>query len=195
MTKSKKKVPVGTAVKKVVKKAVTKAAPVKTGPVVSRLEACKRNKRNHWLMKSEPDTYNIDDLKRDRIEMWGGVRNYQARNIMRDLMAVGDDVIFYHSSATPPGAAGMATVHRLGVPDPDQFNPASPYFDPKSKPEAPTWICVEVKYAATFKNFVTIEQIKERKELHDTLLVQKGQRLSIQPLTKAEFDAIVRLGT
>lgn len=177
------------------KKSVPAVSPVKKGPVITRLEACKKNTRNYWLMKSEPDTYSIDDLKRDRKESWGGVRNYQARNIMRDYMALGDEVVFYHSSATPPGAAGLATISKLGVTDPDQFNPSSEYFDPKSKPEAPTWICVEVKYATTFKNFVTIEKIKDQRELADTLLVQKGQRLSIQPLTKAEFEAIVKLAT
>lgn len=189
------KVTVKKTVKVAAKKPVQNAAGTEKGPVISRLEACKKNVRNYWLMKSEPETYSIDDLKRDKKECWGGVRNYQARNIMRDYMAIGDDVVFYHSSATPPGAAGLATVSRLGVTDPDQFTPSSEYYDPKSKPEAPTWICVEVKYGTTFKKFVTIEQIKAQKKLKSALLVQKGQRLSIQPLTKVEFDEIVKLAT
>jgi predicted RNA-binding protein with PUA-like domain len=100
----------------------------------------------HWLMKTEPDTFSIDDLERVRVEPWTGVRNYTARNSMRDGMQVGDGVLFYHSSATPPGVAGLAVVSRTGVVDATQFEPSSPYYDPSSKRDAPRWICVDVEF-------------------------------------------------
>ena len=148
---------------------------------------------NHWLMKSEPDAYSIDDLRRDRVHFWDGVRNYQARNYMRDEMRVGDMVVFYHSSAKEVGPAGIAKVASLPYPDHTQFDPASPYFDPKSKKEDPRWIMVDVRFVKRFPRIVSREAMKRTKAL-DGMMLWKYMRLSITPLTAKEFDAIVRLG-
>ena len=138
----------------------------------------------YWLMKSEPLTYSIDRLKEEKKTLWDGVRNYQARNFMMNDMKVGDLVLFYHSNANPPGVVGVATINGTAVPDPSQFDKKSQYFDPKSKREKPRWFCVEVGFKRKFKNFVSLHDLRLRKELEDMLLLKKGQRLSIQPLTK-----------
>ena len=109
-------------------------------------------KKNYWLMKSEPNTYSIDDLKKDAKTIWDGVRNYQARNFMMRDMQVGDTVLFYHSSADPSGVSGIAKVSRKALPDPTQFDKKSKYYDPKSTKEKPRWYCVEVSYQEKFKN-------------------------------------------
>lgn len=147
----------------------------------------------YWLMKSEPDVYGIDDLERDGTEVWDGVRNYRARNFMRDDMAVGDLAFFYHSNAKPPGVAGIMRIHRIGVADPTQFDPTSKYHDPTSDPDDPRWICVEVEYVETFPELVPLETLKSTPGLEDMAVVQRGQRLSIQPVTDAEWEIVLGL--
>src|SRR6188768_40442 len=119
----------------------------------------------HWLMKTEPDMFGIDDLVRVRTEPWTGVRNTWARNYMRDQMSVGDPVLFYHSSVQPPGVAGLARVSRTGVVDETQFDPASPYHDPKATREAPVWWCVEVELVEKLPRLVTLEEIRAHPQL------------------------------
>ena len=147
----------------------------------------------HWLMKSEPDTFGIDDLARVGREPWTGVRNFQARNHMR-AMAVGDAVLFHHSSVTPPGVAGLARVVETGVVDETQFDPRSPYFDETAKREAPRWDCVVVEFVEKFPALVPIDRLRETPGLEDMLLLRRGMRLSVQPVTAAEYKIIVKLG-
>jgi predicted RNA-binding protein with PUA-like domain len=147
----------------------------------------------HWLMKSEPDTFGIDDLARVGHEPWTGVRNFQARNHMR-AMSIGDRVLFHHSSVTPPGVAGLARVSRTGVIDSTQFDPRSPYFDPGSKPDAPRWDCVEVEFVEKLPAFVPIDLMRATGALADMLLLRRGMRLSVQPVTTDEYKTIVKLG-
>lgn len=149
--------------------------------------------KRYWLMKSEPDAFGIADLERVRVEPWTGVRNFQARNLMRDDMQVGDDVLFYHSNATPPGAAGLAVVHKTGVVDETQFEPSSKYYDPKAKREAPVWICVDVSYVATFPRLVSLEEMHRDPRLADMLVLKKGMRLSVQPVSAEHFAVIKEL--
>ncbi|MEZ4368070.1 MAG: EVE domain-containing protein [Kofleriaceae bacterium] len=145
----------------------------------------------HWLMKTEPDTFGIDDLARVRVEPWTGVRNYQARNLMRDEMRLGDEVLFYHSNATPPGVAGLARIHRTGVVDETQFEPSSPYYDPKARRDAPTWICVDVAYVETLPRLLPLDELRQLPGLEDMPLLRRGMRLSVQPVTAAQFKRIV----
>lgn len=149
--------------------------------------------KKYWLMKSEPDVFSIDDLKKDKTTLWEGVRNYQARNFMTKEMSVGDEVLFYHSNAKPPGIAGLAKVSKPAVADPTAFDKKSPYYEPKSTPERPIWECVEVKFVEKFKNFLSLEELKDHKALADMILLKKGTRLSIQPVSKKEFDHICKL--
>ena len=144
-----------------------------------------------WLMKTEPEGFGIADLERVRIEPWTGVRNFQARNFMRDDMRPGDPVLFYHSNAKPSGVAGLARVHRTAVVDQTQFDPASDYYDPKARPDAPTWICVEVEFVARFPSVVALDALKGVPGLQDMAVLKKGMRLSVQPVSESEF-AIVR---
>lgn len=148
----------------------------------------------YWLMKSEPDVYSFEQLKKDKTTSWDGVRNYQARNFMRDEMKKGDQVLFYHSNTKPPGIAGIAEVSKESFPDPSQFKKNGEYFDPKATDEKPRWFCVQVKYKKAFKNYVSLDDLKEKKSLSDMLVVQKGQRLSVQPLTKKQFDTVCKMG-
>ena len=141
-------------------------------------------------MKSEPLTYSIEHLKKDKKALWDGVRNYQARNFMRD-MKPGDKVLFYHSNTNPPGIAGLAQVSRSIVPDPTAFDKNSLYFDPKSTKEKPRWFCVEVQFEKAFSKLISLEDLRKEKPLKDMLVLKKGQRLSVQPVTKKEFDYIV----
>ena len=150
--------------------------------------------KNYWLMKSEPNTYSIDDLKKDKKTIWDGVRNYQARNFMMRNMQVGDAVLFYHSSADPSGVSGIAKVSRKALPDPTQFDKKSKYYDPKSTQKTPRWYCVEVAYQEKFKNFVSLQELRKVKDLKNMLVLKKGQRLSIQPLQKKEFETVLKLG-
>jgi predicted RNA-binding protein with PUA-like domain len=146
-----------------------------------------------WLMKSEPDQFGIADLERVRVEPWTGVRSYFARAHMR-AMSVGDAVLFHHSNARPPGVAGLACVVRTGVVDETQFDPDSKYFDPKATRGAPIWDCVAVEYVEIFPHFVTMDRIRAEPPLADMLLLRRGMRLSVQPVTEAEYQAIVALG-
>lgn len=152
------------------------------------------SKQNYWLMKSEPDAYSIDDLERDGREPWNGIRNYQARNFLRDTMRVGDLALFYHSNATPPGVAGVMKVASGPEPDELAFDPKSPYFDPKSNPEEPTWVQRQMEFVRKFSRFIPLQELKEDPELEEMLVVRKGQRLSIQPVEKEHFDHVCRLG-
>ncbi len=147
-----------------------------------------------WLMKSEPDVFSIDHLKSKKTSLWDGVRNYQARNFMMKEMKVGDPILFYHSSTTPPGVAGLATVSKTAVPDPTQFDKKSEYYDEKSTKENPRWYCVEVQFKKKFKNYVPLEDIRKANGLEKMLLLKKGQRLSIQPVTEKEFRIISGMG-
>ena len=144
----------------------------------------------YWLMKSEPDVFSIDDLKKKKTSGWDGVRNYQARNYMRDDMKIGDLVLFYHSSCEVPGVAGLAKVSKESHPDPSQFDKKSEYYDPKATKENPRWFMVEVEFVEKFDHVITLTTIKETKGLDKMPLVQKGSRLSINPVTPDEFKII-----
>lgn len=148
---------------------------------------------NHWLMKSEPNVYSIDDLKRDKTTYWEGVRNYQARNFLRDSIKKGDKVFFYHSNAEPPGIAGIAEVSKSGYPDPEAFNKKSKYFDAKSKKEKPTWYVVDLKFVKKFKDILPLNELKGVKGLEKMPLLQKGSRLSVQPVSEKEWKIIEKL--
>ena len=146
-----------------------------------------------WLMKSEPDVFSYDDLVRVKREGWDGVRNYEARNSMR-AMAKGDLAIFYHSNAAPPGAAGIAKVVKTAEPDPTQFDPRSKYFDPTSNPDDPRWDWVTIAPVKRLR-LVPLDELRTLPELAECRLLAKGSRLSVLPLTQAEFDAIVAAGS
>lgn len=147
-----------------------------------------------WLMKSEPHVYGLADLERDGRTGWEGVRNYQARNTMRDDMQVGDHVLFYHSSTEIPGVAGLAKIVSTGLADPSQFDPDSDYFDPKSTPEQPRWIMVEIAFVETFARFVSLSELRQDPALEGLLVLAKGSRLSVQPVGPDHFAHICQLG-
>ncbi len=147
-----------------------------------------------WLLKCEPDVYSIHDLARDGRTSWDGVRNYQVRNFMRDIMKSGDLGIFYHSNAEPSGAAGVLEIVRTGLPDPSQFDRESEYHDPKSDPADPRWVTCEVGFVEAFPEFVAIERMRGEAVLGGMHVLKRGNRLSITPITKAEFDVIRALG-
>lgn len=147
---------------------------------------------NHWLMKSEPDEFSIDDLARRKTEPWSGVRNYQARNYLRE-MRVGDGVLFYHSSCAEPGVVGIATVATAAYPDPTQFDPKSDYFDAKATRSAPRWSLVDVKFKRKLKRTIALTELKHRKELHGLALIRPGNRLSVLPVTPAQWNFILEL--
>lgn len=149
--------------------------------------------KKYWLMKSEPDVFSIDDLKKKKKSLWDGVRNYQARNFMMQDMQIGDEILFYHSNAEPPGVAGLAKVSAEAVPDPTQFDPQSEYFDAKASPDKPRWYCVEVAFEKAFSQLIPLEQIKSDPKLKNMLVIRPGQRLSVQPVDKADFDHILKL--
>ena len=136
---------------------------------------------NFWLMKSEPDAYSIDTLKKDGVTLWDGIRNYQARNFMRK-MAIGDKVFFYHSNCKPPGIVGFMEVIELNIVDPTQFQKESGYYDPKSNPEKPRWDCVKVKYLFKADKILSLPELKTLFNEKELLLVRKGNRLSIIPI-------------
>jgi predicted RNA-binding protein with PUA-like domain len=150
-------------------------------------------KRKHWLFKSEPDVYGIDDLERDGSTTWEGVRNYQARNYLRDDCQVGDGVLYYHSNTKPPGIVGVARVSKPAYPDPYQFDADSKYYDPKAKPEAPPWVMVDVEFVARFDEVLTLDQLKADARLDGMLVTRKGQRLSIQPVEAAHWRRVCKL--
>lgn len=145
-------------------------------------------------MKCEPDAYTIDDLAKDGRTSWEGVRNYQARNFMRDDMQEGDGVLFYASNANPSGVTGLATIARAGYPDQFAWKKGHKYFDPASRADAPTWYMVDIAFAERFPDIISLEALKSTKGLEKMMVTQKGSRLSVQPVTKAEFDIVCRLG-
>ena len=145
-----------------------------------------------WLMKTEPDVFSIDDLKRKKREVWDGVRNYQARNFMR-TMQVGDEVLFYHSSCAVPGVVGIARIHRSAFADPTQFNPRSDYFDAGSKVDDPRWSAVEVEFVRKLKTPLPLDLLKTLPELSEFALVKRGNRLSVLPVSDAQWQAIMAL--
>jgi len=147
----------------------------------------------YWLMKSEPDVYSIDDLKKDKREPWDGIRNYQVRNMFRDQMKIGDLAFFYHSNCKPPAVVGIMSIVSKAYPDPTQFDPKSRYFDGKSDPENPRWLLVDVKYKRKLNREITLSELKEHKKLQDFRLNQRGNRLSVIPVTKKEWDLILNL--
>jgi predicted RNA-binding protein with PUA-like domain len=147
----------------------------------------------YWLMKSEPDAFSIDDLERVRREPWSGVRNYQARNYMRDEMRKGDGVLFYHSSCAEPGVAGIAEVASDAYPDPTQFDRKSAYHDPKSTPEQPRWQLVDVAFRRKLERTIGLAELKADSRLEGFALLQRGNRLSILPVSKAQWDRILAL--
>jgi predicted RNA-binding protein with PUA-like domain len=144
-------------------------------------------------MKSEPDVYSIDDLKRDRRESWEGVRNYQVRNMMRDDMRKGDLAFFYHSNCAEPGIVGTMRIAREAYPDDTQFDSRSKYFDPKSDPENPRWLMVDVAYKRKLKRTISLTEIKAQPALSELQLVRRGNRLSVMPVSEADWEFILGL--
>ncbi len=154
-------------------------------------------KKQYWLMKTEPDVFSFDDLvaRPKQTEPWDGIRNYQARNMMRDDFCCGDEVLIYHSNAKPPGIVGIAEVVREAYPDHTALDESSKYFDPKSAEKGVSrWVMVDVKAKARLRNFLSLNELREVSGLEDMALLRKGQRLSIQPVTAKEWQVIVKLG-
>jgi predicted RNA-binding protein with PUA-like domain len=147
----------------------------------------------YWLMKSEPDAYSIDDLERDGREMWDGIRNYQARNMMRDDMRIGDEAFFYHSACKEPAIVGMMKIASEPYPDPTQFDPESKYYDPKSKEEDPRWCLVDVEFVRKLANPLPLRELKSHPELEGMILLRRGNRLSIMPVEEEHRDFILGL--
>lgn len=148
---------------------------------------------NYWLVKSEPEEFSISELRKKKTTGWEGVRNFLARNYMRDLMKKGDLVFFYHSNAEPSGIAGIARVSQESHPDPSQFERHSDYYDPKSKRDNPTWMMVELEFVEEFPRLVPLEVLKAEKSLADMPLVKKGTRLSVMPVKPAEWEAVLKI--
>ncbi|WP_226664568.1 EVE domain-containing protein [Microbulbifer aggregans] len=149
----------------------------------------------YWLFKSEPDEYSLDDLKGEagHTGRWDGIRNYQARNFLRDQVAEGDGVLFYHSACKVPAVVGTAIVVRAAYPDPAQYNPESKYFDPKASADKPRWFCVDIQWQSEFARAVPLAEIKQDPALADMVLVKQG-RLSIQPVTETEWQYLIGRG-
>jgi len=148
---------------------------------------------NYWLMKCEPAAYTIDDLKRDQRTSWEGVRNFQARNFMRDQMQLGDAVLFYASNAEPSGVTGLARIARPGYVDEYQFKYGHQYYDPDSMRSKPYWYMVDIEFVERFPATLPLEVLKHTKGLEKMMVIRKGSRLSVQPCTKAEYDIVVKL--
>jgi predicted RNA-binding protein with PUA-like domain len=150
---------------------------------------------NYWLMKSEPESFGIMDLydKPNQTEHWDGVRNYQARNMMRDDMKIGDQAFFYHSNCDEPGIVGIIEVVKEGYPDFTAFDSNNVHFDPKSNPEAPRWIMVDVRFIKHLSRIITLKELKQKAELADLALVRAGNRLSIMPVTQKQWNFILSL--
>ena len=146
----------------------------------------------YWLMKSEPDVYSIDDLERDRNEIWDGVRNYQARNFLKS-MAVGDIAFFYHSNTKPPGIAGLMKISEEMVVDPTQFDKNSKYYDSKSTPDAPRWHTVTVTYVETFAHYISLDELKKEFSPDELQVVKRGNRLSVMPIAEAVAKRMLAL--
>jgi predicted RNA-binding protein with PUA-like domain len=169
--------------------AIPKARPKSSPSDASSNRAAPR----HWLLKSEPDVFSIDDLARTakRTTHWDGVRNYQARNTLRDDMKLGDLVLFYHSNAKPPGIAGIAKVVREGYPDHTAWDLNDDHFDPKSDPNHPTWMMVDIQLVEKFPREITLPELRDLPALANMVLLRKGSRLSVQPVTSNEYNTIV----
>jgi predicted RNA-binding protein with PUA-like domain len=150
--------------------------------------------RRYWLFKSEPDAYSFEQFARDRRTFWHGVRNYEARNLLRDTIQVGDGVLFYHSNAKPMAVVGVAKVCKAGYPDHTAFEPKHAYHDPDSDPSDPTWFMVDIECVGPMRTPVTRDAMKAAPELADMMLLRPGSRLSVQPVTKDEWRAILALG-
>lgn len=150
---------------------------------------------NYWLMKSEPDVFGIDDLAAQprKTEHWDGVRNYQARNMMRDEMKKGDQVFFYHSNCKEPGIVGIAEVVKEGYPDHTAFDPETKYYDPKSDPDNPRWYMVDIKFVRKFGRTITLQELKQEKSLAGMKLLQRGNRLSVMPVDKKHWQHILKM--
>lgn len=148
---------------------------------------------NYWLFKSEPNCYSINDLERDKVQAWDGVRNYQARNMLRDEIKKGDKILFYHSSCAEPAVVGLCEIVKEGYPDATAFDPTSEHPDLKSDPENPRWFMVDLKFEAKFKTPVSLSQMKEMHEFSGMKLLQKGNRLSLFPIEKKHFDLICHI--
>ena len=153
--------------------------------------------KKYWLVKSEPDAFSIDDLAKSKKKTthWDGVRNYQARNFMRDEMKKGDGVLYYHSNTDPTAVVGYCEVVKEGYPDHTQFDPDDKHFDPKADPAKPTWMMVDIKLVKKFKKPVPLAEIKENPKLQKMRLVQRGNRLSVIPVEKKEWDEILKMGS
>lgn len=151
--------------------------------------------KQYWLMKSEPNEYSIDDLKRDKKSGWFGVRNYQARNYMRDAMQIGDLILFYHSSVKEPAVVGIGKVASAPYPDKTQFEKSGKYFEKRATKEKPVWLLVDISYVKKFINPVLLSSMRADKKLKDMVLLKRGMRLSIQPVAEKEFLHIESLGT
>lgn len=149
----------------------------------------------YWLVKSEPDEFSIDDLyaRPKRTEHWDGVRNYQARNYMRDGMKKGDEVFFYHSNCEVPGIVGIARVVKEAYPDHTAFDPDDPHYDPKSDPDNPRWLMVDVKYVRKLERTIALSELKENPKLEGMALVRKGNRLSVMPVTEQQWRAVLAM--
>ena len=147
----------------------------------------------YWLMKNEPQAFSIDDLERVDVEPWDGIRNYQVRNFIRDQMSVGDQAFFYHSSCKIPGIVGTMRIVSEAYPDHTAFDPDEHYYDPKSNPEKPTWLMVDVKFDSKLNELIPLQQLRQYAELSDMRILQKGNRLSITPLDKKHWDFIHQL--
>jgi len=150
---------------------------------------------NYWLMKSEPEEFGVDDLEArpKKTEPWDGVRNYQARNMMRDQMKKGDLAFFYHSNCEVPGIVGVMKIAREGYPDPTAFDPEDKHYDPKSDPDNPRWFLVDVKFVRKLKRTIPLSELREQPKLANLALVRRGNRLSVMPVAKAEWDLILKL--
>jgi predicted RNA-binding protein with PUA-like domain len=150
----------------------------------------------YWLFKSDPDEFSIEDLKKSKIKttFWDGIRNYQARNFLRDEIKKGDGILFYHSSSDPLAVMGYCEVVKEAYPDHTQFDPKSDHYDPKADKKNPTWFMVDIKLVKEFMKPVSLADIKSNKKLKDMKLIQRGQRLSVMPVTKAEWEEILRMG-
>ena len=148
---------------------------------------------NYWLIKSEPDVFSIDDLEKVGREPWDGIRNYQARNFMRDTMEIGDLAIFYHSNAKPPGAVGIARVASEPYPDALQFDEKSKYHDPKSNMDEPRWLLRDFEFVLKFPEMVSLQQLKDDPALEEMLVIKRGQRLSIQPVEPKHFRRVCKM--
>ncbi|TXS88935.1 EVE domain-containing protein [Parahaliea maris] len=148
----------------------------------------------YWLLKTEPDEYSIDDLRNEPSghARWDGIRNYQARNLLRDEVSRGDEVLIYHSQCKPVGVVGCGEVTREAYPDPAQFDPENHYFDPKASPESPRWFCVDIRFKAAFPRTVQLAEIKREPSLADMVLLRQG-RLSVQPVREAEWQHILAM--